>query len=245
MVTHFQAPLPLTLLDVADWVGGFSDFPIAQQLEILAPLNLPVLGQQQQLSFELGPSISLPRMLLRSADGRYTVQLQGDRFAFGWARIEPLGAPADYPGFEAMLAKWSEMTSRFEKWVEQRLRLRPQPRLVEVSYVNAALLEQGGRARRISEVFKFIQVSSSRPINFFNVNWAESVYPLNPDDGRFKGVVNAQVGLARALPATPVLAFNFAGIAEVATGQESKHIMNDIHAKIREMYQNAIASDAR
>lgn len=241
LAAHFRAPLPLTVVDVAAWVTAFSDFPIVQQLQPLPPANLPVPGPPQ-FSFEINPTGVLPRMLLRTQDGRYSLQLQADRFAMGWSRIEPLGALADYPGFEAMLWRWSELLVRFEAWTQARFHLRPQHRLVEVNYANAAPLDQNGQKKRISEVFRFVQ-TTGRPVNLFNTTWAESIYPSI--DNRLTGVVTATVALGEAPPvATGVVVFNFTGMAEVAEGQESKHIMNDIHDKIREMYQSAIVSNA-
>src|SRR6185437_8405634 len=87
---HFQAPLPLAIIDVADWVNEFSDHPIVQQIQALPTVNLPT-EDGPQMAFEIGVAgLTIPRMLLRSADGRYSVQLQGDRFVVGWSRIEPL-----------------------------------------------------------------------------------------------------------------------------------------------------------
>lgn len=240
MAAHFQVPLPLTVLDLADWVSLFSDFPIVQQLDHLGPLNLPGVGPVPQFALQFAQPGLLPRMLLRSPDGRYTVQLQDDRFGFSWTRIEPLGETANYPGFEAMLERWLDTLSRFEAWTEQRFHLRPAHRLVEINYANADPLDRDGKTRRISEIFKFVQ--PSRGVNAFNTSWSETVYPIDPDQPRFRGVVNAVAALTEIPPAR-VLAFNFTGFAEVADGQQSKHIMNDIHAKIREMYESAIVSD--
>jgi uncharacterized protein (TIGR04255 family) len=240
LATHFRAPLPLTVLDLADWVGAFSDFPIIQELQPLPVSNMPAPGAPQ-FSFEIHPVGTLPRMLLRTGDGRSSIQLQADRFAMGWSRIEPLGDLADYPGFEIMLQRWSQLLSRFEAWTTQRFHLRSEHRLVEVNYANASPLNQHGQQKRISEIFKFVH-TTGRPVNVFNTTWTESVYP--PAEGRLTGIVTAMVALGNAPPDIPVVAFNFTGMAEVAEGHESKHIMNDLHAKIREMYQSAIVSDA-
>ena len=94
IAAHFQAPLPLTVMDLADWVEHFTkEFPVLQQLPPLPPTNLPALGVPVQVQFL--DAAALPRMLLRTADGRYHVQLQNDRFAFGWSRTEPIGDPAE------------------------------------------------------------------------------------------------------------------------------------------------------
>jgi uncharacterized protein (TIGR04255 family) len=241
LAAHFQAPLNLDVLEIASWIAYFSDFPIVQYLPAAPQVSLQSANAPQQVTFDFAlPGTALPRVLLRSPDGRYSIQLQADRFAFGWARIEPVGVPADYPGFESMLEKWQANLERFNKWTEERFQQRPQHRLMELNYANAAPLERDGQKRRLSEIFQFVQ-TTGRPVMSFNTTWVERVLG---QDGVQIGAVTAVVGLGQAPPAVPVLAFNFAGMAEVAPGRESKHMLNDIHAKIREMYQSAILPDA-
>lgn len=241
LAAHFQAPLPLGIMDVADWAQHFAEYPIVQQLPIAPPMDLANPGGT--LSLEFGSSgVTLPRILLRSADGRFTVQLQNDRFVVGWARIEPLGADADYPGFEEMIERWKELLGRFEAWALSRFQLRPQYRLAEVNYVNAMPLEYEGRKIRISEIFRFVQ-STGRPLNMFAVNWAERIYATESFDPTRNGFVNVSVGLAQAPSSVTVLAFNFTGSAIVPEGKETPLIMGDIHDKIREIYLSAIVQN--
>lgn len=248
MAAHFQAPLPLGVMDLADWVNNFSDYPIVQQIAPAGPVHLPTPGGHQQqiqlLPIEMNMEMMLPRMLLRTADGRFTVQLQGDRIGMGWSRIEPVGAPAEYPGFEAMLSRWNEVLLRLEAWVERRFNSQTKYRLVELNYVNAAsLLGAEGKQRRLSEIFRFVQ-PGGRPVNQFNVGWIERVYPDDQPGQPFKGLVTTAVAMGQAPPNIPVLAFNFTGMAVVAPDRESNHIMGDLHDKIREIYLGAIV-DAR
>lgn len=239
---HLEAPLPLTVLDVADWTSRFADFPVVQELPPLAPAALPVPGTPQEASIAIGMGPALPRMLLRSPDGRMSIQMQGDRFAVGWSRIEPIGSPADYPGFEAMLAHWGDLSSRFEAWAGTRLRSQPRYRLVEVSYSNATPLERDGQRKRIGDIFRFVQ-PGLRPVNMFATQWAERVYPNEDASNPFKAIVHSHVGIGQAPPAISVLGFNFHGLGAVAAGQQCAHIMRDLHGKIREIYQSVIISD--
>jgi hypothetical protein len=244
MAAHFEAPLPLGVMDLADWVNNFSDYPIVQQILPAGPINLPIPGVQQ-LQFPIGIDMGmvLPRMLLRTADGRFTVQLQGDRIGMGWSRIEPVGAPAEYPGFDAILSRWNEVLLRLEAWVERRFNSQTKYRLVELNYANAAPLEVAGKIRRISEIFRFVE-PGGRPVNQFNVSWVELVYPDDQPGQPFKGLVTAAIALGQSPPNIPVLGFNFTGMAAVAPDRESNHIMGDLHDKIREIYLGAIV-DAR
>lgn len=240
---HFQAPLPLGVTDAADWTIQFSDFPLIQQMPLLPTVSVPTPGPQH-MAFELGiPTATVPRMLLRSPDGRNLLQLQPDRFAIGWARTEPLGAPAEYPGFNSMFATWEALLARFEAWAERRLHVRPQFRVLEISYVNAVPLKFEGKQRKISEVFRFFQ-AGGRPLTALNVNWAERIYPSEKFDPNENGLVSVSVGLSEAPPAIPVLVFNLSGLAPAIKGKENKQIMHDIHDKIRDIYKNAIVQNA-
>jgi hypothetical protein len=83
---HFRAPLSLGLLDLGSWISSNPDFPVVQELPALPPSNIPVFGVGPQMpSFEIAMGTPLPRILLRSQDGRFSLQLQGDRVAFGWS----------------------------------------------------------------------------------------------------------------------------------------------------------------
>jgi uncharacterized protein (TIGR04255 family) len=245
IATHFQAPIQFGVMDLADWVGHFPAFPIVQQLPALAPANLPPGANVPQLPFQIlqVDAAALPRMLLRSSDGRFSIQLQNDRFALGWHRTEPIGDAADYPGYEKFAEKWAETLHYFETWTQERFKQRPGHRLMELTYANAAPLERDGKAKRLSQVFKFVQ-PSGRPVNSFNTSWIERVYKDDDASASPRGLVTISVALGTAPPALPVLGFTFTGLAAVAPGEESKHILDDIHAKIREIYESSVTADA-
>lgn len=243
LAVHFRAPLPLGLLDISNWISSNPEFPVVQELPPLPPVNIPVLEAPLAPSFEFSVGAQLPRILLRSQDGRFSLQLQADRLAFAWSRIEPVGTVADYPGFERVLDLWTGVRTKVEAWIESRFRAKPQYRIVELNYVNAAPFEADGKQRRISDIFRFVS-PGVRTVNMFNVQWGERVYPDDRAGQPARGMVISSVSLGQAPPAIPALIFNFAGMAQVAEGQESNHILNDLHAKIREIYQSAIISDA-
>jgi uncharacterized protein (TIGR04255 family) len=238
IAAHFQAPLPFTVMDLASWVEHFSDFPVVQQIPALPPATVPAPGPPQ-MQFQLVQDASLPRMLLRSSDNRYSVQLQNDRFGFGWHRTEPLGEAADYPGYEEYRKNWHAVLHHFESWTQKRFGQRPAHRLIEISYSNAVPLERAGQKRKISEIFTMVQLAG-RVIGSFNTSWMEAVYPTGPS----KGTVSTVVAVGTAPPALPVLIFNFAGIAPVAAGEQSAHILDNVHAKIRGIYESSIVPDA-
>jgi uncharacterized protein (TIGR04255 family) len=241
IAAHFQAPLPFSVMDLASWVEHFNEFPVVQQISALPLADLPVAGPAQ-IQFQVIEAPMLPRMLLRTADGRYSVQLQNDRFGFGWHRTEPIGDPTEYPGFEDLKDSWKEALDHFESWTQTRFRQRPAHRLVELNYSNAVPLEHAGRQKRLSEIFKFVQ-PIRRKVNGFNTSWIERIFPADSEAAR-KGVVTCAVTMGIAPPALEVLAFTFTGLASVAPDEQSEHILNDIHAKIREIYESVIIPDA-
>src|SRR3954469_19992645 len=86
---HFSRPADFNVVELADWYTTFrEDFPHLQQLPPLDEVTLaPVM--RPQIYFGVMPV--QPRLLLISQDQRETVQLQSDRFAFGWRRLDPPG----------------------------------------------------------------------------------------------------------------------------------------------------------
>jgi len=242
IAAHFQAPLPFTIMDIASWVEHFREgFPIVQQIQALPPLNLPV-SNAPPVQVQLIATPPLPRVILHTSDGRNSVQLQTDRFAFGWHRTEPIGDPAGYSGYEAHRAEWYQALEAFEVWTEGRFHQRPVHRLIELNYNNAVPLETDGRRKRLSEVFTFVQPGSQKIIGF-TTTWTSSIYPMK-DGQPPTGIVQSFVGMGTAPPAINVLAFNFMGLAIVAPDERSGNILDDIHAKIREIYESAIKPDA-
>jgi uncharacterized protein (TIGR04255 family) len=237
LATHFDAPLPLSVVDLADWIGTFRpDFPQIQELPAAARVELT---PSQEVLLNLAQP-SLPRIVLR-APSQLTLQFQADRFAFGWARAEPIGQPAEYPGYETMKARWLEMLERFRVWQEARVRSRPSSRLIEIAYHNALPMEVNGRRKRISEVFRFVQPSPTRKLSSFQTSWAEQLSDA-PDAPR----VITQVGLGTAPPAQVVFAFNFTGLAlapKSATTSETLGTLDALHARILDMREASIISD--
>ena len=111
---HFGTPLPLTVLDMADWAREFSKYPKAQQLHMVPPVQLSGPGP---ISFSFGLAQSeLPRLLLRSENGERTVQLQADRFGFGWARNVPIGETRRIPWVRDNKAGLAAESRKFRAW---------------------------------------------------------------------------------------------------------------------------------
>lgn len=230
----------LTLVDLAAWISRHSvDFPIVQQLPEAPPVSL--LGSPDQMQIQMFGPPPLPRLLLRSNDQRSAIQIQNDRFALSWHRTEPLGDPTEYPGFDAQKAIWRGRLDDFESYARERFGQAPKYRLIELSYVNAAPLLVGGKARRISEVFKFIRPEGRR-LGAFNVMWTEPILPaVTPDEN--PGVITCQFVLGTAPPAIPVLAYTFTGLISVTSGKQYDVLLDIVHSRIREIYETVIFQD--
>lgn len=241
VAAHLQAPIAFTVADLADWTQLFAgDYPIVQEIPPLPPARLAV-GAQPQMHFQMvtPDHVPHPRMLLRSPDGRFSVQLQNDRFGFGWHRTEPLGEPSEYPGFDEIVRAWENALEQFEKWMQVRFHQSPSYGLIEMTYNNAAPFEHQGRKKKISEIFKFVQ-PGSRPLNGFMTAWTESL-----EGGPSVAQITAQVNLGSAPPDTAVLVFVFSGLGSVAKGRDRRQMLNDLHGRIRHMYESAISNDVR
>jgi hypothetical protein len=233
LVEHIAPALPLTILDIADWAREFSEFGEPRQLPWLPPVQLVLQGQE----FLISPS-ELPRLLLRSLSGGRTIQLQNDRFGFGWARSGQVGEPEKYPGYDQLRSEQSEHALKYRNWCKKRFGVSPKTRLVELSYNNAApILSDNGRRRRLSEIFKWVQ--PSRPVNSFQVAWMELLETGRIDAPR----VNAVVVIGSAPPIAEALIFNFAGFAPIDSHDEGAiyRWLDALHARILAMYDAAFA----
>jgi hypothetical protein len=237
LVEHFRTELPLNVLDLAAWAQEFGEFSSATQLPWLPPVQLRPPGP---FLYNITPATTdLPRVLLRSADRTRTLQLQSDRLAFGWARPNSVGENADYPGFEALKMEFGEISRRFNTWSFKRLALHPTARLAELAYNNATPMEVGGKIRKISDVFKF--VNPGRPVNAFQVAWMELIDKERPDGAR----VSATVAIGSAPPVDRVLIHNFSGHAPV-DGEDARATEKSfklLHDRTLEMYAAAFRAE--
>lgn len=230
LVEHFASPLTMTVLDMADWANAFSQYPIAQQLSPAGPVSL--LPQVQGWI-----QIDLPRLLLRSNSGDWSIQLQSDRFAVGWSRTVPVGESCDYPSYDALKALWRVEASKFFGWCERRLGVRPSARLFELGYNNATPIALNGSRRRLSEIFRWVQ--PSRPVNAFQVSWIELMSKDRPDAARVAGFVT----VGSAPPVSEALIFNFTGFGPAdgsGEGDEATQVFDSLHHQVNEMYKAAI-----
>jgi hypothetical protein len=237
LVEHYAANLPLNVLDLAAWAKEFSEFQHSSQLPWLPPVKLAPPGP---VAFDLIQSTAeLPRILLRSSDGSSYLQLQGDRFAYGWSRPGPVGVPIEYPGFDTLLGAYLEFSQRFRAWCQQRFGSKPTRRLVELSYNNAASLVSEFGDRKISDIFKW--VTPSRPVNSFQVVWMELIGKSRPDGAR----VSAVVAVGSAPPIDRALIHNFTGYApiDLNSDQTIEKVWQLLHTRILEMYNAVIKAN--
>jgi hypothetical protein len=194
------------------------------------------------LSFLTADVPLLPRIRVRGKDRHSLSILQSDRVAFGWQRDAEIGVDTTYPGYEVLRAQWRQEIAGFAGWLEDRLSQPLLPRLVELTYNNAYPIVVDGRARRLSEVFRFVN-PDYRPVNAFHVAWSEFVGL--PEEG----VVNAQAGLASAPPGQRVLGVNYFGIAAVAAPHQVSdapdfmmRYADKLHDRILDMHSAAVVS---
>ena len=235
LATHFETDLPLEVLDLANWARAFeADFPIVDQMPALARVDLAADPFQMVLSQEM----PLPLLRLTSADRRFYLKLQADRFALGWNRTAAPGSPDTYPGFEEMLARWGDINARFETWLGTRPHLSARTRLVELVYTNIQPFPVDGSTPMLADVFSFMK-STGRRLNGFQVHWTELLDPT-PLAAR----VSMSAGLA-TLSDQRCVSYSFLGFAPVLStlmGRESREAIDTLHARILDMYQTTIIS---
>lgn len=102
--------------------------PIVETFDVL-PVPLPPF----QITF--GQQMDVPRTWFVRAAGDMLIQLQSDRMTLNWRRTGP---EAEYPGFDAIKARFSELFGVLESAIDELHRERPRVNLCEVAYVNPA-----------------------------------------------------------------------------------------------------------
>lgn len=226
------------MLDMADWANEFGEFGEPHQLPWLPPIELT---QQQHPSMTFGTLLELPRLLIRPTGGGKAVQLQNDRFAFGWTRSAPIGELEAYPGYDTLKDEQIRNASKFRQWSMNRFGLSPKTRLVELLYNNGDPIVLNGIRRRLSEIFRWVQ--PGRPVNGFQVSWTELLELGRSDAPR----VNAVVALGPALPVSEALLFNFSGFAPIENPSDSAtySCFDALHERILAMYEAAIVAGGR
>ena len=128
---------------------------------------------------------------------------------------------------------------KFRTWCGRRIGTVPKIKLVEIGYHNAAPIVVGEKRRRLADIFRWVQ--PARPVNSFQVSWAELLQKDRPDAPR----VNAVVAVGSAPPVAEALIFNFMGFAPIDKDDDGNisDAFDRLHQRILEMYELAIVKD--
>ena len=208
LVEHFGTPLPLTVLDMADWAREFSKYPKAQQLHMVPPVQLSGPGP---ISFSFGLAQSeLPRLLLRSENGERTVQLQAGPIWFRVGEKRPhRGDAPNTLGSRQSSSIWLRKSRKFRTWCARENRDDSHAQACRVGYHNAtpSLSEASAADYRIF----FDGCSRIGRSSGFQVSWSELLQTNRPDAPR----VSAVVAVGSVPPVTEALIFNFTGFAPI------------------------------
>ncbi len=234
---HFEGAINITIPEVAHFVSIFEDeYPHYQQTPPLPPVELHPSGDPEVVFSQRD---LMPRLILRSLDQSRVLQFQADRFAIGWAKNTPIEASANYPGYDQLRGEWKTILDRFYNWSSTLSGGNPKSRLIELAYYNAISLERHGKLRKLSDIMKFNDLKGRELIQF-KMAWTEIIGDLYGG-----GRVMAQIGTGVASPSTPILGYNFNGLApmsEEANSTPSLDLLDALHNKILDMHQSAIIS---
>lgn len=81
---------------------------------------------------QTGTGIVLPNVRFRRSDKMRTVQLQSDRFTYGWNREE-----GKRPSYAVARPEFDAAYQKFEAFCDERMSLKPELNLWQITYVNA------------------------------------------------------------------------------------------------------------
>lgn len=238
VVAHLQAPMNLTVLDMASWAETFNqDYPLVQQTPPIPPFSI----NPNNIAFQFGAPLALPRLVLRSSSTPFVVQFQMDRFGLSWARKDEVGEPAEYCSYGNLRGLWSKEYKRFADWFQSRFGgLEPRIGATELLYNNAVPhVRADGSHRRISEVFSFV-TAGGRGVNAFNASWTE-LLRLNDDNAPR---VNAQTGLGMVGPTMQhAFLYSFSGLSLIDPPNDEASFLtalDALHERINEMHKATI-----
>jgi uncharacterized protein (TIGR04255 family) len=236
---HFVSG-PLTVVDVASWVKAFNDHDLSIQQQPALPTMPWAPGGQPQPTFFFGSGASLPRIFLRREDTSEYFIFQEDRVAFGWHRVEPIGSEAAYPGYDNLRLRWHDLLGRFVAWYAGERGVPCVPRLIELGYQNAFLIEDVDGRREVPAFFRLADMAH-RPLREFQLSWRELVAESGD------GYVDAVGTIGTVPPARTAFLLNFMGLAQVAetaSVDQALDVADRLHSHIRDMYAAAIAEES-
>jgi uncharacterized protein (TIGR04255 family) len=184
LTVSFTPPLEgLSIIDLADLYAQFRDeFPIFAQVQRA--------GAMSYKPFEATMTVGdMPRVIFGAEGASVQVGFQSDRLTMLWSRTTPIAAPANYPGFDDIVARYFAAMFKLQAWMAARRLPEITPAVGEVAYVDALPLDVAGADQRrpISSVIKTVNPDVLFPMISLEHAWNE------PLTGDLEGFVRVQI----------------------------------------------------
>ena len=123
------------------WTEFRKEFPVAEQHPPLANVRESFdLAVAPKATVQITPKLPVPRCWFLNEEGTQLVQVQADRFALNWRKLE---TEAEYPRYGQIRTDFLNKFERFIEWVKREKLGSIEPDQSELSYVNHILRGEG------------------------------------------------------------------------------------------------------
>jgi uncharacterized protein (TIGR04255 family) len=133
LTVQFQPAMSqLNVLDLAAMRNVFADeYPLFNQVNRAGPM-----GYQPEVTTMQFALAGMPRLQFLEAQLSFEVMFQEDRISVGWNRTTPFSATSNYPGFEAVLARFESAIKHIRMFLVERGYPDPTPVSGEIAYTD-------------------------------------------------------------------------------------------------------------
>jgi hypothetical protein len=132
------------------WKELRGELPRLEEQHPLPPIDSLIARQApQSIALEVVTSPSAPRLWLMDKPGAHLFQVQSDRLARNWRRLE---GGSDYPRFETIRDTFKEEVERVLRVLSKDFNLQPVPTHAELHYVDHVLPSLDGVFRSMADV---------------------------------------------------------------------------------------------
>lgn len=152
------------------WQELRGDFPRLEEQHALPPIESLIARQgPQRIALEVVTKPSAPRLWMMDQQGAHLFQVQSDRLARNWRRLD---GGAEYPRFETIRDRFRSEVEQIVGVFAKDFGIEPQPTHAELLYVDHVLPTATGVFRAMSDIGAVL-----RPVE---ASWFEST-KLRPE----------------------------------------------------------------
>lgn len=158
LAIQIKPPLPTPALGRV-WQVLRGDLPRLEEQHALPPLESLISRQgPQSIALEVVTRPPAPRLWMMDESGTHLFQVQSDRLARNWRRLE---GGTEYPRFETVRDRFRGEVEQVVEALEKDFGIRPQPTHAELLYVDHVLPSPTGVFRTVADIGTVLRPAQS------------------------------------------------------------------------------------